>query len=442
MPTYSPNMNLPIPIPTVTPGAEYAFNEAACFSVLDQHNHTVGSGVQIPTAGLNINANLPMNNYGLTATQLVNFQAQGSVSTAGSIYRISDDLYYKDGSGNNVRITQGGSVAVSGAIGFTGLPSGTASASYALNTFIFESATNTAAVIDGGPITIRPLTPFAQGITISAPSPLVASYGLELPGALPLSTKILQLGSAGNITAALGVDNTTIEISSNNLQVKDLGITTAKLADQSVTTAKIADLNVTTIKIDDLAVTTQKIDNLAVTTAKIDALAVTEEKMSNTGTVWTDTGTRSFTAPNLNVSPRALIATLGSMTVANSRLALFEWRSISNTSSITTPFGAGTNLHLWIELDGPGGFNYTLFTDGYTYGTAYTFTANASNTMYSQSGYMCIGGVTPSQPLVFSMQTIVTLTSAGTYTAKLYAGSNNVHTFTMNNIRYSGNILY
>ena len=55
------------------------------------------------------------------------------------------------------------------------------------------------------------------------------------------------------------VDDSTIELSSDTLSIKDDGVTTVKLNDNAVTTAKITDLNVTTAKIAADAVTTAKI---------------------------------------------------------------------------------------------------------------------------------------------------------------------------------------
>jgi hypothetical protein len=59
--------------------------------------------------------------------------------------------------------------------------------------------------------------------------------------------------TAGDVTLNVVVDNSTIEISTNALRVKDLGITTAKLANSAVTTGKIADANVTLAKFQDIA---------------------------------------------------------------------------------------------------------------------------------------------------------------------------------------------
>ena len=46
-------------------------------------------------------------------------------------------------------------------------------------------------------------------------------------------------GTSGNVTLTLGVDNSTIEINSDAARIKDLGVTTAKLANDGVTHAKL-----------------------------------------------------------------------------------------------------------------------------------------------------------------------------------------------------------
>ena len=73
-------------------------------------------------------------------------------------------------------------------------------------------------------------------------------------------------GSSGAVTLDVNPDNSTIEINSDAVRIKDLGVTTAKLADSAVTTAKIADSNVTTLKIADTNVTFAKIQNIATMT--------------------------------------------------------------------------------------------------------------------------------------------------------------------------------
>ena len=63
--------------------------------------------------------------------------------------------------------------------------------------------------------------------------------------------------------ASGAVDDSTTQLSSGAVIVKDLGIATGKIAASAVTTAKIADSNVTTAKIADSNVTKAKIENLS-----------------------------------------------------------------------------------------------------------------------------------------------------------------------------------
>ena len=76
------------------------------------------------------------------------------------------------------------------------------------------------------------------------------------------------------------VDNTSTQLSSGAIIVKDGGVTTAKLNDNAVTTVKIADANVTTAKIADANVTfaklTDVIDDDTMATATATTLATSE----------------------------------------------------------------------------------------------------------------------------------------------------------------------
>ena len=73
-------------------------------------------------------------------------------------------------------------------------------------------------------------------------------------------------GTSGSVTLNFNPDNTTIEVDgSNNVRIKDLGVTTAKLNTDAVTTIKILDKNVTFAKIQDVPTLTV-IGNLSGTT--------------------------------------------------------------------------------------------------------------------------------------------------------------------------------
>ena len=73
-------------------------------------------------------------------------------------------------------------------------------------------------------------------------------------------TAVYSAASAGALTLtgtefSVNVDTSTIEISSNDLQVKDGGITDSKLASNAVTTIKITDANVTNAKLANSTIT-------------------------------------------------------------------------------------------------------------------------------------------------------------------------------------------
>lgn len=110
----SPFMNLQLPTVSVTLGPEWAVEINEALEAVDAHTHTSGSGVQIPTAGLNINAHLDFQGYkayDLFSTQFdpVNVPLTGA-SNANSVSVSAGNLYFTNGSGISVQITSGGSV--------------------------------------------------------------------------------------------------------------------------------------------------------------------------------------------------------------------------------------------------------------------------------------------------------------------------------------------
>lgn len=202
-------MNLIVPIVGVELGPNWANDLNADLTVLDQHNHSAGSGLQINPSGLNINTDLTFNSNNAISLRSARFTPQGSALSGaqdlGCIYETGVDLYYNDGNGNQIRITQSGSVA--GSTGtITGLPSGTAGAAYqsASGTFQFEQATSTAANLDVATVVIRypgsyP-TPTGNFIALQAPTSLASGYALTLPS-LPAQQNVMVLGTSGIISS-------------------------------------------------------------------------------------------------------------------------------------------------------------------------------------------------------------------------------------------------
>lgn len=221
----SPNMSLPVPIVGVDAGPDWANNYNSCLSILDQHNHSVGSGVQITPNGLNINQDLNFNDTNGTNFRSVRFQSQGSLLSLGTdlgcLYESNVDLYYNDGSGNQIRLTQSGSIAgTPGSI--TGLVS-PASVTYAGGTYTFQSTTATPANIDAGSYVFRNNVANSKGLTLSPPNAMAADYGLVLP-ALPAAQSFMAIDTSGNVTAFANVSQ---------------GITASMILDGTITGAKI-----------------------------------------------------------------------------------------------------------------------------------------------------------------------------------------------------------
>lgn len=230
----STNMNLPIPTVGQSPGPSYASDINAALTLVDSHNHSAGQGVQINPSGININSDLPFNGNNLITARSIRFSAQASplsnASDLGCLYESGVDLYYNDGNGNQVRITQSGGVA--GSPGSIANLTSPASATYvsANETFVWQSAASTPANLDAGSVIFRNVTANSNGITLSAPNSLASNYALILPAALPPAQQFVTLDNSGNISAPWTVDNASLEVSSNVLQVKPLGITNPLLA--------------------------------------------------------------------------------------------------------------------------------------------------------------------------------------------------------------------
>lgn len=252
----SPNMNLPVPDVALEPGPQYAIDINSCFSVIDGHNHAPGSGVQVPSAGININVDLPFNGNNATFLRSSRYSINASPLSGASDLACSysagpnGELYWNDLSGNQVQLTNGGSPAGSAGT-ITGLPSGTASAAYSSvsGTFIFERATATAANLDIGTIVLRypgsyP-SPSGNFIALEAPSSLSTGFSLVLPANLPGSNSSLIGSSASGVLSYFNVDGSTLDISGGNtLIVKTGGITATQIANQTITNAQIAPLTI------------------------------------------------------------------------------------------------------------------------------------------------------------------------------------------------------
>lgn len=204
--TNTPNMGLTAPTVGQQPGPQWAQDVNGDLSILDAHDHGPGAGVPVTPAGLSITSDLPFGGNNATLLRSTRFVSQVSPISGGSDLNAVSvsgvDLYYRDGNGNSIRLTQSGSIAgASGSIANLVPP---ASATYVsgTKTFVWQADSNQAANLDAASVIIRKLTTSSPGITISAPVALASNYTMTLLAAPPASQLALQMDNSGNLNAS------------------------------------------------------------------------------------------------------------------------------------------------------------------------------------------------------------------------------------------------
>jgi hypothetical protein len=229
----TPNMGLVAPSVGITPGPTYAQNINSDLTTIDQHDHSSGKGVLITPSGMNISSDLLFQGNNATLLRSVRFSPQLSPLALGSdigcLYESGVDLYYNDGNGNQIRITQSGSIA--GASGnISGLAS-PASATYVplSGTFIWQSNSNVAATMDSGPLLLRNVLASSNAIKLQPPTSSFTGYTITLPTAPPGSTLPVNMDSSGNLSTAQ--------------------VSTAQIASGAVTNPKITDATIQLVKL-------------------------------------------------------------------------------------------------------------------------------------------------------------------------------------------------
>jgi|TARA_R100000479_G_scaffold160852_1_gene98404 hypothetical protein len=102
-------LNLTLPDVGTTLGPTWATTLNDAFVDLDDHDHST-QGKSIPSAGLNINADVEFNGYSATELKYGVFEDQGSDSTtARSLYSKGNDLHWRNSTAS-IQITKDGLV--------------------------------------------------------------------------------------------------------------------------------------------------------------------------------------------------------------------------------------------------------------------------------------------------------------------------------------------
>lgn len=122
-----PIMDLPIltvatNVSKGTPAQDWAYLWNEIFTIFDAHTHGEGSGVKISSENL-VADDFDLNNFSIAGVNYVTFQpAFNVINKSFHSLGADNDLYFKDGNGNDVRFTDAGALAVSASLigGFTG----------------------------------------------------------------------------------------------------------------------------------------------------------------------------------------------------------------------------------------------------------------------------------------------------------------------------------
>lgn len=240
-------MGMDLPVVSTTIGPTWATQLNAALTVVDSHNHTSGYGALVPTAGLNINADLTFAGYNATTLRSARFSSQASAlvvaSDLGCVYNVLGDLYWNNGSGTAVKVTSGSGINAAG-IGIGGdFSTSTAAVTYTTATkiFLFTQSSGVTAKLSCADVIISEPVSSANTITLKSPVSLASSYSLTLPTALPSSYgKLLASSTTGALSFYDG-DNSTIELNGAALRIKDAGVTLAKMAVNSVDSDQYVD---------------------------------------------------------------------------------------------------------------------------------------------------------------------------------------------------------
>jgi len=369
--TTSPNMNLILPGVSITGSPTWAQDVNASLILIDQHDHSPGYGVQITPSGMNISSDLTFLSNNAIALRSARFTAQSAVLSLSTdldcLYVVGVDLYYNDGNGNHVRITQSGGVA--GSPGSISNLTSPASASYvsANQTFVWQSAANTPANMDFASAIFRNLSASSKGLTLNPPASMASDYSLTLPTLPAANNTFLQVQLDGTISSALVVDNSTIAISSNQLIVKSAGITATQLASSSVTTNKIADGSVTRPKLSALG------QQVSSSSGGYTSSSASYADVTNLSVTITTTGRPVYVAMIPFQASSGAEAACGGRVVSSSSIAINlrmtrDGNQFCETRvegyNLTGGLGACVNSFIFTDVVSAGTYNYKIQAKG------------------------------------------------------------------------------
>ena len=210
----TPNMSLQLPALGGDSGTwDSEVNNA--FTSVDSHTHEPGKGVLVPTAGLNINADLTFAGNGITNLKSLAFSEIAALAAGSDVIFVNSsdhELYWRSHSGVNVKLTSGNALnvaAFAGGIGGDYSAVGAALDYDAANTrYTFQGASPTfdwAALASGDLHLYQEGTTESVYVGLKAPDALAASYSITMPLAAPSNTRPVYMDSGGALSTEAGM---------------------------------------------------------------------------------------------------------------------------------------------------------------------------------------------------------------------------------------------
>lgn len=229
-------MSLNEPSVGTTAGPTWATEVNENFTTIDQHDHTSGKGVQLTTSALNINADLEFN--GNAATELKRLTIDSSATGSGtnySVYQSGGNLFWYNGSGQAVQITDGSAVKTTGG-SISGMSSD-AAVQFSVNAYVFKWDTTTSpqsvAKISCSDISIYNFSNYNDLVTLK-----YTGSGASSELTLPDETGTL-LSTATSFAGAINIDATG---GSGSITV-DAATSVSIEADTTITLDAATDIN-------------------------------------------------------------------------------------------------------------------------------------------------------------------------------------------------------
>lgn len=215
--TTLPNMGLVLPTRGPAGAGTWDDTVDANYGREDEHNHTTGRGLPITSAAITVDADISFGSaWAPTNLQRIQFASVEPLAGNNKSLFVADgtggstagELYWRSNAGSNVKLTSGASLNVAAFTGGIGGDYASVGAAVAFDdsgdryTFKQQSPGSWARLASGDLRLFETGTTESVFVGLAAPAALAGSYTITLPLTAPASTAIVQMSSAGILTAS------------------------------------------------------------------------------------------------------------------------------------------------------------------------------------------------------------------------------------------------